>query len=512
MSAEKTAITPTRTEDFPEWYQQVIKAADLAENSETRGCMVIKPWGYGIWELIQQQLDRKFKATGHQNAYFPLLIPLSYLEKEAEHAEGFATECAVVTHHRLETVKDPVTGKTKMIPTGELAEPYVIRPTSETIIGAAFARWIESYRDLPLLINQWANVMRWEMRPRLFLRTAEFLWQEGHTAHETKDEAIVETRLMHGIYEEFLRDHLAIPVIPGEKTENERFPGADMTLTVEAMVQDKKAIQAGTSHYLGQNFSKAQNIAFTGRDGTVQHAHTTSWGVSTRLIGTLIMAHADDDGLVLPPRVATQQIVILPITPKDDTREAVIAACHALAETLRHQEYCGEPLRVHVDTRDLSGGVKKWEWIKKGVPVRVEIGPRDIETRKVCVQRRDQAISAKEFPDKEDFIRGIPDILAGIHQNLLESATAFRDANIVPCDSLESFHAHWAQDNPGWLYTPWAGTREQEDELSKQHKITIRCLPIATASLSQGLVTGSGNKCFLTGKEAVTRAIWGRSY
>ncbi|MCU0753164.1 MAG: proline--tRNA ligase [Akkermansiaceae bacterium] len=320
MSAEKTAITPTRAEDFPEWYQQVIKAADLAENSETRGCMVIKPWGYGIWELIQQQLDRKFKATGHQNAYFPLLIPLSYLEKEAEHAEGFATECAVVTHHRLETVKDPVTGKTKMIPTGELAEPYVIRPTSETIIGAAFARWIESYRDLPLLINQWANVMRWEMRPRLFLRTAEFLWQEGHTAHETKDEAITETRLMHGVYEEFLRDHLAIPVIPGEKTANERFPGAEMTLTVEAMVQDRKAIQAGTSHYLGQNFSKAQNIAFTGRDGTVQLAHTTSWGVSTRMIGTLIMAHADDDGLILPPRVATQQIVIVPITPKDPRR------------------------------------------------------------------------------------------------------------------------------------------------------------------------------------------------
>ena len=316
MSSEKTAITPTRSEDFPEWYQQVIKAADLAENSETRGCMVIKPWGYGIWELIQQQLDRRFKATGHQNAYFPLLIPLSYLEKEAEHAEGFATECAVVTHHRLEVVKDPVTGKSKMIPAGELAEPYVIRPTSETIIGAAFARWIESYRDLPLLINQWANVMRWEMRPRLFLRTAEFLWQEGHTAHETKSEAIAETRMIHGQYEEFLRDHLAIPIIPGEKTENERFPGADMTLTVEAMVQDCKAIQAGTSHYLGQNFSKAQNISFTGRDGTVQHAHTTSWGVSTRLIGTLIMAHSDDDGLVLPPRVATQQLVILPITPK----------------------------------------------------------------------------------------------------------------------------------------------------------------------------------------------------
>lgn len=511
MSAEKTAITPTRAQDFPEWYQQVIKAADLAENSETRGCMVIKPWGYGIWELIQQQLDRRFKATGHQNAYFPLLIPLSYLEKEAEHAEGFATECAVVTHHRLEAVKDPVTGKTKMIPAGELAEPYVIRPTSETIIGAAFARWIESYRDLPLLINQWANVMRWEMRPRLFLRTAEFLWQEGHTAHETKDEAIAETRMIHGQYVEFLRDHLAIPVIPGEKTENERFPGADMTLTVEAMVQDRKAIQAGTSHYLGQNFSKAQNISFTGRDGTVQHAHTTSWGVSTRLIGTLIMAHSDDDGLVLPPRVATQQIVILPITPKEDSRQAVLDACQALAETLRHQNFRGDPIRVHVDTRDVSGGVKKWDWIKKGVPIRIEIGPRDIESSKVCVQRRDQAVAAKEFADKAEFIQRASDILGEIHNALLARATEFRDANITPCESLEAFDAHWTTENPGWLYTPWAGTREEEEVLSKQHKITIRCLPIAEAQLPPSLANTS-SKCILTGKETATRAVWGRSY
>jgi prolyl-tRNA synthetase len=507
MSAEKTAITPTRAQDFPEWYQQVIKAADLAENSETRGCMVIKPWGYGIWELIQQQLDRRFKATGHQNAYFPLLIPLSYLEKEAEHAEGFATECAVVTHHRLEAVKDPVSGKTKMIPAGELAEPYVIRPTSETIIGAAFARWIESYRDLPLLINQWANVMRWEMRPRLFLRTAEFLWQEGHTAHETKEEAIAETRMIHGQYEEFLRDHLAIPVIPGEKTENERFPGADMTLTVEAMVQDCKAIQAGTSHYLGQNFSKAQNISFMGRDGTVQHAHTTSWGVSTRMIGTLIMTHSDDDGLILPPRVATQQIVILPITPKEDSRQAVLDACQALAETLRKQTFHGDNLRVIVDARDLNGGVKKWEWIKKGVPIRIEIGPRDLETGKICVQRRDQAISAKEFTEQDSFIQKAKDVLAEIHDSLLARATAFRNAHITPCDNLDAFHAHWTGENPGWLYTPWAGTREQEETLSKQHKITVRCLPISQKSLPL-----TSNTCFLTGQETQTRAIWGRSY
>ncbi|HEX5790666.1 MAG TPA: proline--tRNA ligase, partial [Luteolibacter sp.] len=482
------------------------------ENSETRGCMVIKPWGYGIWELIQQQLDRKFKATGHQNAYFPLLIPLSYLEKEAEHAEGFATECAVVTHHRLEVVTDPQTGKPRMVPTGELAEPYVIRPTSETIIGAAFSRWIESYRDLPLLINQWANVMRWEMRPRLFLRTAEFLWQEGHTAHETESEAIHETRMIHELYEEFMREHLAIPVIPGEKTENERFPGADMTLTVEAMVQDLKAIQAGTSHFLGQNFSKAQDISFTGRDGKVQHAYTTSWGVSTRMIGTLIMTHADDDGLVLPPRVATQQIVIMPVTPKEDTKAEVVAACEALAKTLRHQTWRGEPLRVIVDSRDLGGGAKKWEWIKKGVPIRIELGPRDIESRKICVQRRDQDASTKDFPLKDDFIREVADVLEDIHQNLLRRATELRDANLTACNTLDAFDAHWTKENPGWLMTPWAGSSEQEDELSKKHKITIRCIPIESVALPKNVTTQVGANCFLTGKKATVRALWGRSY
>ncbi|MBC7979121.1 MAG: proline--tRNA ligase [Armatimonadetes bacterium] len=513
MSAEKTAITPTRQQDFPEWYQQVIKAADMAENSETRGCMVIKPWGYGIWELIQQQLDRRFKATGHQNAYFPLLIPLSYLEKEAEHAEGFATECAVVTHHRLEAVKDELTGKTKMIPSGELAEPYVIRPTSETIIGAAFARWVQSYRDLPLLINQWANVMRWEMRPRLFLRTAEFLWQEGHTAHETKAEAIGESRMIHRLYEEFLRDHLAIPVVPGEKTENERFPGADMTFTVEAMVQDGKAIQAGTSHYLGQNFSKAQEITFTSREGAQEFAHTTSWGVSTRLIGTLIMAHSDDDGLVLPPRVATQQVVIIPVTPKDDTKDAVIAACHALAETLRTQKtYYGDPIRVHVDARDLQGGQKKWEWVKKGAPIRIEIGPRDIESRKVCMQRRDQPPTEKQFMDKEEFLQLVSNILQEIHDNLLNKATAFRDANIIACNGIDAFHSHWAGENIGWLATPWAGTAEEEDRLSKQHKITIRCLPVEDAGLPEAMLSLIGEPCFLTGKTSDSIALWGRSY
>ncbi|MFK7911959.1 MAG: proline--tRNA ligase [Akkermansiaceae bacterium] len=501
----QSAVQPTRVEDFPEWYQQVVRAADLAENSETRGCMVIKPWGYGIWENIQQQLDTRFKETGHQNAYFPLLIPLSYLEKEAEHAEGFATECAVVTHHRLEAQKGE-DGKTKMIPTGKLNEPYVIRPTSETIIGAAFSRWIESYRDLPLLINQWANVMRWEMRPRLFLRTAEFLWQEGHTAHETKEEAIEETRTIHDLYTEFLRDHLAIPVIPGEKTEAERFPGADMTLTVEAMVQDRKAIQAGTSHYLGTNFSEAQDISFAARDGSRQLAHTTSWGVSTRLIGTLIMAHSDDDGLVLPPRVAPSQIVIIPVTPKEDSRDAVIDSCKALAEILRREvTYGGQPVRVHVDTRDLGGGVKKWEWVKKGAPIRIEIGPRDIESSKVCLQRRDKAPNEKDFIPKEDFIRNASEILGEIHNTLLEKATKLRDENISECGDMETFDKHWQAEQPGWLVTPWAGSREQEEEISKKHKIAIRCLPIDQQD-------GSPAPCMLTGEPTSCRAIWGRSY
>jgi prolyl-tRNA synthetase len=511
MAKPKNAISPTREEDFPEWYQQVIKAADMAENSETRGCMVIKPWGYGIWEHIQHDLDDRFKATGHQNAYFPLLIPLSYLEKEAEHAEGFATECAVVTHHRLETTKDEETGRTKMVPTGKLTEPYVIRPTSETIIGAAFSRWIESYRDLPLLINQWANVMRWEMRPRLFLRTAEFLWQEGHTAHETKDEAIVETRMIHQLYADFLRDALAIPAVMGEKTEAERFPGAEITVTVEAMVQDKKAIQAGTSHYLGQNFAKAQDITFTGREGKTQHVHTTSWGVSTRLIGTLIMAHADDDGLRLPPRVAPQQIIIIPVTPKPETKDAVIESCHAFAETIRREHrYAGSPIRVHVDDRDIGGGVKKWEWVKKGAPIRIEIGPRVIESRKVCVQRRDKTANEKQFIERDEFLRNVTDTLDEIHTALLAQAGALRDANLASCTNLQEFAMHWNQDNPGWLITPWAGSRLQEEELSKEHKITIRCLPNDPTPWMKG--ADGEIPCILTDTPTTQRAIWGRSY
>ncbi len=506
--AQQTAISPTRAQDFPEWYQQVIKAADLAENSEVRGCMVIKPWGYAIWELIQQQLDAEFKRTGHTNAYFPMLIPVSYLEKEAEHAEGFATECAVVTHHRLEAVKDPETGKTKMIPSGELTDKYVIRPTSETVIGAAFARWTESYRDLPLKVNQWCNVMRWEMRPRIFLRTAEFLWQEGHTAHETEAEAIEETHTMHKVYEDFQRDVLAIPSIPGEKTEQERFPGAVQTFTVEAMVQDRKAIQAGTSHFLGQNFAKAQNISFAGRNNERQHAWTTSWGVSTRMIGTLIMAHSDDDGLVCPPCVAPKQIVIVPVTPKADTRDAIIAHCEELAAKLSSQTFRGIPLRVQVDSRDIGGGTKKWEWIKKGVPMRVEIGPRDLEKGSLCLNRRDQAINQKSFIDESEFVATSVEILEDIQNTLLKTQQDFRDSHIQTCDSLDALKAHFADGKEAdWLLCPWDGSPEQEEELAKSLRISIRCIPkgeMGTASEEA--------PCILTGKPTKQRVLWARSY
>src|SRR5437762_9260189 len=365
-SSRKTAITRRRDEDFPEWYQQVSRAAELAEPSDVRGCMVIRPWGYGIWENMQRHLDAMFRATGHRNAYFPLLIPLSYFAKEAEHVKGFAKECAVVTHSRLEADAD---GKLK--PASELTEPLVVRPTSETIIGASYAKWVQSYRDLPILINQWANVVRWEMRPRLFLRTTEFLWQEGHTVHETEAEARAETRQMLETYEEFVRDHLAIPVFSGEKSESERFPGAIQTLSIEAMVQDRKAIQAGTSHFLRQNFSRASGIQFQSRAGTQEFGWTTSWGMSTRLVGTIIMAHADDDGLVLPPRIAPTHVVILPITPKEETRAAVLEAADKLAAKLRGQIFFGAPIEVEVDRRELGGGLKNWDWIKKGVPLRV---------------------------------------------------------------------------------------------------------------------------------------------
>src|SRR5215218_3140752 len=438
----KTAITPRRDEDFPEWYQQVVRVAELAEPSDVRGCMVIRPWGYGIWENMQRQLDALIRATGHRNAYFPLFIPLSYFAKEAEHVEGFAKECAVVTHTRLEVDADG-----KMKPASPLTEPLVVRPTSETIIGASYARWIQSYRDLPVLINQWANVVRWEMRPRVFLRTTEFLWQEGHTVHETEAEARAETKQMLDVYEEFVRDHLAIPVFSGEKSESERFPGAVQTLCIEAMVQDRKAIQAGTSHFLGQNFSRASGIQFQTRDGKQEFGWTTSWGMSTRLVGTLIMAHADDDGLILPPRIAPTHVVIIPITPKEETRAAVLEAADKLAGELRAQTYAGAPIEVEVDRRDLGGGVKSWDWIKKGVPLRVEIGPRDLESGQVAVSRRDQPAKEKALVAASELPAQVTGLLDAIQRNLFERAVRFRDEHTRVIYSKEAFYDFFTPKN-----------------------------------------------------------------
>jgi len=511
MSDQKTAITPTRAQDFPEWYQQVVRVADLAENSDVRGCMVIKPWGYGIWELMQRGLDGMFKETGHKNAYFPLFIPLSYLAKEAEHVEGFAKECAVVTHHRLEADGK---GGLRPAPSAELTEPLVVRPTSETIIGATYAKWVQSYRDLPILINQWANVVRWEMRPRVFLRTAEFLWQEGHTAHETDKEAIVETEQMLRVYEKFAKEWLAVPVFCGEKSESERFPGAVQTLCIEAMVQDRKAIQAGTSHFLGQNFAKASGIQFVSRENKQEHAWTTSWGVSTRLIGTLIMTHADDDGMVIPPRVAPAQIVILPVTPKPETRDAVLEAARKLAAELKTVRFHGEPLRVEVDDRDLGGGTKNWEWIKKGVPVRVELGPRDLEKGSVAVSRRDKGLKEKQFRANADFVGGIETLLQEIQDALYQRALEFRDANLKAIDSKEDFYAFFTPqkaDKPeihgGFAYTHWNGSKEVEERIKSDLKVTIRCIP----SYEAGLPAEAG-VCPFSGEPSARRVIWAKSY
>lgn len=505
--AARTAISPRRDEDFPEWYQQVIRAAEMAEPSDVRGSMVIRPWGYGIWENMQRHLDAMFKATGHRNAYFPLFIPLSYLQKEAEHVEGFAKECAVVTHHRLDIGPD---GMMRPAPSAELTEPLVVRPTSETIIGATYAKWVQSYRDLPILINQWCNVVRWEMRPRIFLRTTEFLWQEGHTVHESEAEAREETKRMLDVYEKFVRDYVAVPVFTGEKSESERFPGAVQTLCIEAMVQDRKAIQAGTSHFLGQNFSRASGIQFQTRDGRQEFGWTTSWGMSTRMIGTLIMAHSDDDGLVLPPRIAPTHVVILPITPKEETRAAVLAAADKLAGELREQSYEGLRLEVEVDRRDLGGGVKSWEWIKKGVPLRIELGPRDLESGNVALSRRDQAVKAKEFVNQRELIGRVPEILRSMQQNLLARATEFRDANTRAIESKEEFYDFFTPRNAGkpeihggFALAHWNGSRQVEEQIKNDLKVTIRCIP---------LEGGEAGTCPFTGERSAQRVIWAKSY
>ncbi|HRJ13067.1 MAG TPA: proline--tRNA ligase, partial [Alphaproteobacteria bacterium] len=418
------AISPTRSENYPEWYQSVVKAADMAELSGVRGCMVIKPWGYAIWERIQKVLDGMIKETGHENCYFPVFIPLSYFQKEATHVDGFAKEMAVVTHHRL-IMKD---GKLVPDPESELEEPLIVRPTSETIIGEAMARQIQSYRDLPLLWNQWANVVRWEMRTRLFLRTAEFLWQEGHTAHANEQDARAETYTILEVYRALIEDYMAIPVVLGEKSAGERFPGAVTSLCLEAMMQDGRALQAGTSHYLGQNFARAANIQFQSPEGKLELAHTTSWGVSTRLIGGLIMTHADDDGLVLPPKLAPEQIVIVPILRDEARRAEVMDYCERLTRDLSAKTFAGENIRVRFDQRDMEAADKRWGWVKKGVPIVLEVGPKDIEKKCVAVMRRDDLAAKKTFPLRDEFVAGAVALLEEIQTGIFARAAAMRDA------------------------------------------------------------------------------------
>ncbi len=492
-----TAIVPTRVQDYPEWFQQVIKHADMAENSPVRGCMIIKPWGYSIWENIQRFLDRRIKETGHQNAYFPLFIPLSYLQKEAAHVEGFAKECAVITHHRLE-MKDG-----QLVPAGELEEPLIVRPTSETIIGEAFSRWIESYRDLPLLINQWANVVRWEMRPRIFLRTTEFLWQEGHTAHATAQEAIEETKKMLEVYKDFIENVMAIPVIAGEKSPGERFPGAMDTYTLEAMMQDYKALQTCTSHYLGQNFAKGSEIRFTNKTGGLEYVYTTSWGITTRLIGAMIMCHGDDDGLRLPPRIASAHIVIIPVVPKPGLEASVFAYAESIAEKLRQKLFYGEPLSILIDKRDKRGGEKNWEWIKKGVPLRIEVGPRDMEAKTMLITRRDGPHKEKITCNIDQAGEESLKLLESIQKNYYQQAVAYRDAHIKKdLKSFEEFKNFFIEKE-GFVLAKWCGDPSTE-KLLDDLKVSIRCLPLEQ--------TGTAGFCILTGKPATLDAIFAKSY
>jgi prolyl-tRNA synthetase len=501
----KTAITPTREQDYPEWYQQVVKASDLAEKSPVRGCMVIKPWGYAIWENIVRIMDGMFKATGVKNAYFPLFIPLSFLEKEAEHVEGFAKECAVVSHHRLEKGEDG-----GLVPAGPLQEPLVVRPTSETIIGDAFSKWITSYRDLPMLINQWANVVRWEMRTRIFLRTSEFLWQEGHTAHATREEAQERTRMMLDVYADFAENYLAMPVIKGIKSPAETFPGAEETQCIEAMMQDRKALQAGTSHFLGQNFAKASGIRYQSSEEKEEHVWTTSWGTSTRMIGGLIMTHGDDDGIILPPKIASAHIVLMPIIRKEKDRSTVMEYTENLARELRDVRYDERKLEVEVDDRQI-GGARGWDWIKKGIPVRVEIGPRDIAEGSVFVGRRDQASNQKQSIQRDRFVAGIGDLLDDIQATLYNRALSYREAHTESIDDTKAFTDYFTpQDSEkpeihgGFALSHWCGSAECENRIKNDFSVTVRCIPF-------GGETENG-ACICCGEPSTRRVVFAKAY
>ena len=486
----------TREEDYSKWYNDLVGRADLAENSGVRGCMVIKPYGYAIWEKIQAQLDSMFKETGHQNAYFPLFVPKSLFEAEEKNAEGFAKECAVVTHYRLKT--DP-SDKSKLIvdPEAKLEEELIVRPTSEAIIWNTYKGWVQSYRDLPILINQWANVVRWEMRTRLFLRTAEFLWQEGHTAHATKEEAISESELMLDVYTEFAESYMAMPVIRGKKSESERFAGAEETYCIEAMMQDGKALQAGTSHFLGQNFAKAFDVKFADKEGKLDHVWATSWGVSTRLMGALIMTHSDDEGLVLPPLLAPIQVVIVPIHKTEEDLAAITAKVNELTLELKS---LGISFKFDDDTNKRPGW-KFAEYETKGVPVRLAIGPRDLAEGKAELVRRDT--KEKSVVDFDGLSGYIKELLEDIQENLLERAKQFRTDNMHRVDTYDEFKKQ-LKEKGGFFLVHWDGTNETEEKIQSETKATIRCIPIDIPS-EEGV-------CMVTGKPSKGRVVMAKAY
>ena len=484
----------TRDEDYSKWYNELVIKADLAENSGVRGCMVIKPYGFAIWEMMQAELDRMFKETGHQNAYFPLFIPKSYFSKEASHVDGFAKECAVVTHYRLKTAED---GSIVVDETAKLEEELIVRPTSETIIWDTYRKWIQSYRDLPLLINQWANVVRWEMRTRLFLRTTEFLWQEGHTAHATKSEAIAESEQMMNVYADFVENHMAVPVVKGLKTESERFAGALETYCIEALMQDGKALQAGTSHFLGQNFAKAFDVKFANKEGKQEYVWATSWGVSTRLMGALIMTHSDDNGLVLPPKLAPDQVVIVPIYRNDEQFDAVSDLANNLMKDLR-----AKGVRVKFDKRDThKPGWKFNEYELKGVPLRIAIGPKDLEKGTVEMARRDTL--TKEIVETTAVVARVEGLLEEIQENLFTKAINYRTAHTTQVSSYDEFKKV-LNEKGGFISAHWDGTSATEEKIKKETKATIRCIPLDTDN--------EGGTCIVTGNISARKVLFAKAY
>lgn len=485
-----------RSDDYSRWYNELVVKADLAENSAVRGCMVIKPYGFAIWEKMQAELDRMFKETGHQNAYFPLFVPKSLFEAEEQNAEGFAKECAVVTHYRLKNDPDNP-GKLQVDPEAKLEEELVVRPTSEAVIWNTYKNWIQSYRDLPIKVNQWANVVRWEMRTRLFLRTSEFLWQEGHTAHETKEEALQETELMNNIYAEFAENFMAIPVVKGSKTENERFAGALETYCIEALMQDGKALQAGTSHFLGQNFAKAFDVKFATKEGGLEHVWATSWGVSTRLIGALIMTHSDDNGLVLPPNLAPVQVVIVPIYKGEEQLEQISEVANELVKDLR-----AVGVSVKFDDRDTQKpGWKFAQYELQGVPVRLAIGPKDLEKGTVELARRDTL--TKEFVNRSEVVEKVKALMTEIQEALFDKARSFRDEHITEVDSFDEFKKV-LKEKGGFISAHWDGTSETENRIKELTKATIRCIPFNRKD--------EAGECVLTGKPSSGRVLFAKAY